>query len=364
MVAGVDVRSVRLKHGAATSRPPSQPSRSPGSHAIICKATCQKHPFNSQEPSVQGFRPFVTLPLSQPHPDLAALDLLVSVSELGSIGAAARAHHVTQPAASMRLRSLEQALGVRLLERPKSGARLTPAGIATIEWATAVLREVRTLLAGTEALRSEQNSYLHMAASLTAAEYLVPRWLEQLALLAPETRVSLGMGNTTHVVDLVRSGEVELGFIEGPEPPDHLHWEPVASDELLIVVGAAHPWRDRQEPLTVQELAATPLILRECGSGTRDVLVEALAEHGLSLTPAMELGSTTALKAAVIGGAAPAAVSSLAVANELRTAQLISVPCAEVDLKRVIRAVWVAGRPPTRSARQLVAIAAKPRSAN
>lgn len=303
------------------------------------------------------------MPLPLPHPDIGALDLLVSVGELGSISAAARAHHVTQPAASMRLRALEQSLGVRLLERSKTGARLTPAGIATVEWASAVLREVRTLLAGTAALRADQDSHLHMAASLTVAEYLVPRWLERLASQAPQTQVSLEMGNTTHVVELVSGGDVELGFVEGPEPPDHLHWQRVAGDELVIVVGRTHPWHDRQQPLTAAELAAAPMILREHGSGTREVLAETLAEHGLTATAVMELGSTTAIKAAVIAGAGPSAVSALAVAAELASGQLTAVPYTGIELRRVIRAVWIAERPPTQPARQLLAIATEMKTA-
>jgi len=110
------------------------------------------------------------MPLPQPLPDLAALDLLVSVGELGSISAAAAAHQVTQPAASMRLASLERALGLRLLERVRTGSRLTPAGAATVEWAAAVLHGVGALLAGAAALRSDERSRLHLAASLTVAE--------------------------------------------------------------------------------------------------------------------------------------------------------------------------------------------------
>jgi len=237
------------------------------------------------------------------------------------------------------------------------GARLTPAGFATVEWAGTVLREVRTLLAGTAALRADRDSHLRVAASLTVAEYLVPRWLERLAARASQVKVSLEMGNTARVIELVASGEVELGFIEGPEPPVHLCWRQVADDELVIVVGAAHPWSGRRLPLSPQDLAETPLVLREPGSGTRDVLADALAEHGLALTPAMELGSTTAIKSAVIGGAGPAAVSALAVADELRNGQLVAVPCVGIGLRRVIRTVWAAERPPSIAARQLVAIA-------
>jgi DNA-binding transcriptional LysR family regulator len=295
------------------------------------------------------------MPLPQPCPDLEALDLLVSVSELGSISAAATAHGVTQPAASMRLRSLERVLGLTLLDRARTGARLTAAGTATVEWAAAVLRDVHALLGGTRALRAGP-SRLHLAASLTVAEYLMPRWLAQLGGGAPAT-VALEMGNTAHVADLVTAGDVALGFIEGPRPPGRLRARDVVADELVVVVPPGHAWARRRRPLTPEMLAATPLVLREPGSGTRDVLTEALAAHGLRVTPAMELGSTTAIKAAVFAGAGPAVLSRLAVSAELEGGLLVAVACDGAGLGRTIRAIWAADRPPRGDAARLVAIA-------
>lgn len=296
------------------------------------------------------------MPLPQPIPDLAALDLLVTVGELGSISAAAEAHGVTQPAASMRLRSLERGLGLQLLERVRTGSRLTPAGAATVEWAGAVLHDMRALLAGTKALRSDGRSHLRLAASLTVAEYLVPGWLRQLASVLPEVGVSLEMGNTARVAELVGEGHVELGFVEGARLPRRLRSRDVGADELVVVVGRSHPWARRRRPVTPTELAATPLVLREHGSGTRDILAVALAEHGLDVRPLMELGSTTAIKAAAVAGAGPAVLSALAVDAELRAGLLVAVPCAGLHLERTIRAVWTTGSlsPP---AARLVAIA-------
>ena len=298
------------------------------------------------------------MPLPDPSPDLASLDLLVSVGELGSISKAARAHGITQPAASMRLRSLERVLQVPLLERATTGARLTSAGVATAEWASAVLHGMRALLAGTAALRADQGSQLRLAASMTVAEYLLPRWLEQLAVAEPRVKVSLSMGNTGQVVAEVERGTVDLGFVEGPRPPGHLRSREIGRDELAVVVGAGHPWARRHKPLTATELAATPLVLREPGSGTREVLTEALAGEGLSPIAAMELASTTAIKAAAVSGRGPAVVSGLAVAGELATGRLVAVPCAGLGLGRAIRAVWAPGRPLPQVASRFVAIAA------
>ncbi len=295
--------------------------------------------------------------LPQPLPDLDALDLLVTVSELGSISAAATAHHVTQPAASMRLRSLERALGLQLLERARTGSRLTPAGSATVEWAGSVLHSVAELLAGAQALRNDERSHLRLGASLTVAEYLVPAWLRRLATTWPEVGVSLEMGNSANVVEMLARGQVDLGFIEGPGSPGHLRSRDICADRLVIVVGKSHPWARRRRALTAGELARTPTVLRERGSGTRDTLTLALAKHGLEVRPLMELGSTTAIKAAAIAGTGPAVLSALAVEAELRGGQLVAVPCPELSLERTIRAVWTASRSLPPSATRLIAIA-------
>jgi DNA-binding transcriptional LysR family regulator len=299
------------------------------------------------------------MPPAQPYPDMAALDLLVSVGKLGSISAAAEAHGITQPAASMRLSALERRLKIQLLERATTGARLTPAGLATAEWASAVLADMRALLVGTAALRAGQGSHLQVAASLTVAEYLIPRWLGLLAVELPKTKVSLAMGNTVHVADCVSRGDAELGFIEGPRPPGRLRSKELLADRLVIVVARDHPWSRRRRPITARELAGTPLVLRELGSGTRDVLTEALGAHGLDVIAAMELGSTTAIKAAAAAGAGPAVLSALAVQTELQSGQLAAVACPELSLERSIRGIWAAHRPPLPAAARLLAIAAR-----
>jgi DNA-binding transcriptional LysR family regulator len=302
------------------------------------------------------------MPAAQPYPDMTALDLLVSVGKLGSISAAAEAHGITQPAASMRLSALERRLKIQLLERATTGTRLTPAGMATAEWAAAILADMRALLVGTAALRAERGSRLQVAASLTVAEYLIPRWLGLLAAELPETKVSLEMGNTAHVADSVSRGDAELGFIEGPRPPGRLRSKELLADRLVIVVARHHPWSRRRRPITARELAATSLVLREPGSGTRDVLTEALAAHGLDVTAAMELGSTTAIKAAAAAGAGPAVLSALAVQTELQAGQLVAVACPELPLERSIRGIWSAIRPPSPTAARLLAIAARTRN--
>jgi DNA-binding transcriptional LysR family regulator len=214
-------------------------------------------------------------------------------------------------------------------------------------------------LAGTAALRADRTSQLRLAASLTVAEYLLPRWLHSLAAEGPDIRVSLEMGNTAHVADLVAGGDVDLGFIEGARPPGRLRSKELLTDELVIVVPTRHPWSRRRRPISAGELARTPLVLREPGSGTREVLTEALGSYGLGVTAAMELGSTTAIKAAVESGAGPAVISALAVRAELGSGQLVAVPCQDLSLQRSIRAIWAPSRAPSVAASRLLGIAGR-----
>jgi len=301
------------------------------------------------------------MPLPEPAPDLVSLDLLDSVVRLGSIRRAASAHGISQPAASMRLRALERRLGLELLDRSSGRARPTLAGEAVAGWGRHVLDGVRDLLVGVDALRHVGRTQLRIAASMTVAEYLVPGWLHRLAAADPALAVSLQMGNSGQVVDIVAGGGVDVGFVEGERAPVGMDARHVAEDSLVLVVAPAHPWARRRRPVTPQELARTPLVLREAGSGTREVLEAALRSLGLGVTARVELGSTTAIKAATAADAGPAVLSSLAVRPDVEEGRLVVVPTAGLALKRAIRAVWKTDSPLPASARRLLAVIAPAR---
>lgn len=295
------------------------------------------------------------MPLPQPVPDLISLDLLASVAALGSIRQAAMAHGVSQPAASTRLRALEGILGVELLVRSSGGAQLTPAGRVVVGWSEQVLGDVRSLLTATAALRRERRTQVHVAASMTVAEYLAPEWLVRLATLDPQLHVALDMANSEQVAELVRDGRVDLGFVEGASRLVGLRSQVLLDDELVLVVGPHHRWASRRSEVTAAELAATPQVLREAGSGTREVLEEWLSASGLVATAVVELGSTTAIKRAVESGVAPAVLSRLAVHGDVRDGRLVAVPIAGGGPTRTIRALWSATAPLSAAAKQVLA---------
>jgi DNA-binding transcriptional LysR family regulator len=292
--------------------------------------------------------------------DLAAFDLLLTVARQGSLGRAATEHGISQPAASARMRQLEAQLGLALIERSPRGSRLTPAGALVAGWAQAAVDAAAALDAGVTALRREHESRLRIAASMTVAEYLLPAWLTALRATDPGAAVALTAVNSADVAEAVLAGTADVGFIEGPGLPGGLRAVPVGRDELTVVVAPGHPWARRRRGIAAAELAATPLVAREAGSGTRRVFEQALGRSGLgAVPPQAELSSTTAIKAAVAAGAGPAVLSSLAVAADLAAGSLCAVPVIGLDLRRHLRAVWPAGRSLTGPARDLVAIAAR-----
>lgn len=297
-------------------------------------------------------------------PDLDGLELLAAAVRCGSISAAARSCGVTQQSASARLRGIERTLGMELLRRTPRGVSPTPEGEIVASWAEDVLAGAERFRAGVETLRDERQRELTVAASQTVAAHMVPLWLVSLRerqVLAGRTptTVRLLTANSAEVADLVLTGPADLGFIESSALPEGLSRTSVGVDPLVLVVAPEHPWavRDHLDP---DEAARTPLVVREAGSGTRrtwEDAVRARLGHD-SAEPAAVLPTSAAVRAAVAGGLAPALLSRLAVADDIRLGRLVEVPLSGPAVTRPITALWRGGaRDLSSTSRELVEVA-------
>lgn len=298
--------------------------------------------------------------MTREWPDLETLELLVLVAELGSMGAAAHQLGTSQPAASRALARFERRCGLTLLERSPRGSRLTPQGALLVDWSREVLDAAERLTLSAAALRRQRAAQLRVAASMTVAEYLVPTWLAAFRRAHPDVHVDLAVTNSDHVVEGVVTGDHDVGFVETTTVPAQVRHRVVARDELRVVVECAHPWARRSAPLPLDQLATTPLVLREQGSGTRRALEDALARHGLDLAaPAQEMSSNAAVRIAASAGVAPAVLSEYAVHEATEHGDLVDVALAEGPLQRDLRAVWVGGPRPSGPAGGLVGMIAR-----
>lgn len=304
------------------------------------------------------------MPLSSRMPGLTCFEIFLAIAEAGSLGGAARELGLTQQAVSRRLASMEAQIGVRLAIRTTRGSQLTPAGIVVAEWAARLLEVADEIDAGLGSLRTEGRQRIRVVASQTIAEQLMPHWM--LSLRAADMRrggtvpeVILTATNSEHAIAAVRDGIADLGFIETPCPPTGLGSVVVARDELVVVVPPGHKWARRSRVVSARELAQTPLVTREPNSGIRDSLTAALrdtlGEDMQQAPPVLELSSAAAVRAAVLAGAGPAAMSRLAIADDLAFGRLLAVDIPALNLRRQLRAIWVGGRtPPAGAIRDLL----------
>jgi molybdate transport repressor ModE-like protein len=302
--------------------------------------------------------------LSVRVPDLAALEVLLSVARTGSLGRAAQETGVSQQAVSARIRAMEAQTGVTLVQRTARGSSLTAEGAVIAQWAARVLDVAGELDAEIAALRKDLRSRLRLCASLTIAERLLPAWLVSYRAAArdrgsADVEIILTAANTDGVITHVTDGASDLGFIESPGAPRSLRSRVIGHDRLVVVVPPGHPWARRRRPVSAAELAATPLVSREGGSGTGQTLTAALtAAIGADVMPAppaLSVSTTAAARAAVLAGAAPTVITELAVADDLAAGRLIRIEVPELDLNRALRAIWNgSANPPAGPARDLV----------
>jgi len=290
-----------------------------------------------------------------PNVDLDTLRLLVAVEQLGSLNRASAELGVTQPAASKRIRHFEARWRLAVVDRSARGSTLTTDGKAVAAWARDVLHSVDTMRAGLAALSTERRTGLAIAASLTIAEHVLPRWLGELHARHPEIATRLRVVNSEQVLAEVKAGEVDLGFIESAGFPIDVAYNVVGRDRLAVVVSPSHPWGKRGTPVRRAELEQTRWVLREPGSGTRSTFEAALRREP---KVAMEGSSTAALVGAAVAGVGPAVVSARSVGPELETGRLREVD-TELDLLRPLTAVWRRQQRLTEPAAELLRIAAE-----
>ncbi len=280
------------------------------------------------------------MPLSPTTPELSALDLFVSVVNLGSLSKAAAAHRIAQPSASSRIKSLERQLGITLLQRSPTGSVPTTAGSLVAGWSEEVLRSANELTAGVAALKARRAGQLRVVASFTIAEYLLPPLVEQFLRNRADDSIKLKVANSTEVLRALEARTADLGFIESPTPTPTMNERLIAHDRLIVVVGRTHPWAGL-DSVPLEALATTSLVVRESGSGTREGLEFALAELGYDPPPsALELGSTSAIRAAVMAGGPPAVISHRAAVADLDAGSLIEIGVPGLIIERRLRAVW------------------------
>jgi DNA-binding transcriptional LysR family regulator len=257
-----------------------------------------------------------------------------------AIAAVAEREHVTRaadtlglapPSVSAAVASLEREFGTKLFHRVGRGIALTEGG-------KLLLDEARTLVNRADAVKLAMREFtglsrgrLEIKASQTIASHFLPSRLVDFHQAYPGVALVVSLGNSTQVVEAIIRGNIELGFVEGPEEElqdSCLAVEMIARDDLVMVVSVNHPWAT-MEKLWVDDLTAGKWVLREDGSGTRAASVRALDALGVpygKLNIAIELPSNEAVLAAVLAGAGATILSARVCADVIKVGTLKRLP--------------------------------------
>lgn len=274
----------------------------------------------------------------------ARLRLLVELGRRGSVSAAADVCRMGQPSASKHLKTLEAAVGAKLVERDGRASRLTDAGRIVATHATRVLDTFEAMEEELRALHGAERGTLALAASTTPGSYVLPSILQCFADRHPHVDVDVVIGSSAWVAQRVAHRDVQLGLAGDVVLPQGVVAEPFLNDE---VVGIAAPgaMRLRNGRASATQLAKHTLLLREAGSSTRAVAERALAHAGYQPAKRWELDSNEAIKRSVAAGLGVGFVSRRVVEDELARGELESfVVQGAASMRRAVYLLRADGR--------------------
>jgi DNA-binding transcriptional LysR family regulator len=293
--------------------------------------------------------------------DTRQLAAFCAVVERKSFSQAAERLGVTQPAVSLQIRSLEQRLGRRLLDR--SGRRVEPteAGLRLYASAQRVLAAEQGLLeeldAGDDGVVS---GTLELGASTGPGGTVVPVLLCEFQQQHPDLRVRLSVSDTQTVVDRVADRELELGIVGAGRKHRGVVFDPFFSDEVVLACPAGH--RFAGKTITLEQLGGEPLIVMQEGAGVRQVIEDELRKAGARLRDLdvrLELGLQESARSAVLAGHGITFISRLAIDADLAAGRLATARVRGLDPVREIFVARAAGRSETRAARAFLEFAAE-----
>lgn len=286
------------------------------------------------------------------HLTLRQLEVFVAVATAGQVTRAAAEVGLTQSAASMALADLERQLNVSLFDRAGRHLHLSGCGRQLLPKARDVLDRVREIAAacGPDALPGCFS--LRLGASLTIGNHLLPPLVADALRRCPEADIRIAIRNSEQIAADLLAFRIDIGFIEGSAMTGQLVAYPWRSDRLVVFAAPGHPFAG-SAPLSRDSLAEAAWVLRERGSGTREIF-----ERAFGGTPrrVLELEQPEAIRQSVRAGAGIGCLSELELADAFRAGWLVPLPCPELELARSLSVVLHQDKYRSRGIREFLAV--------
>lgn len=270
--------------------------------------------------------------------DIRKLEVFRKVVELKSFTKAAEAALLSQPTVSEHIRSLEEELGLKLVDRLGREAAPTPVGRLLYQYAVRLTQLQQEALQAIARFNGALSGEVRIGASTIPGSYILPRLLATFCRTFPDVKPVLRISDSRAIAAQVLEGTVDLGLVGAIWNERGLEWMPLFADPLVLAVRPEHPLASRSS-LPVAELLNHPMVLREQGSGTRKVVARILEQQGhreSDLREAATLGSNEAVREAVKAGIGLAVLSARSIAQDLRSGDLAAVPLDDAAAKRPI----------------------------
>ncbi len=268
---------------------------------------------------------------------LHQMEALIHLVEERNFSRAARKMFLTQPALTKHIQNAEEALGVKIVNRGGTGLSLTPEGKVLFETARKMIRLREEAKEKIVRSRGSESGNIAICASSIPATYILPRVLSGFRKSHPDIQVRMHTSDSEEALDMILNSEAEIGFIGKKPLNSKIHSEALWEDRLVLAVPAGHRWSKRTS-IALEDLFGEPLVIRERGSGTRQVFESCLKSRGgrssADLNIVAELGSSEAVKEAVIAGLGVSVLSAYAVARELEYGMMAGLSIRNCRIER------------------------------
>ena len=264
------------------------------------------------------------------------LKVFCTVAETKSFSKTSEIIHLTQPAVSLQIQALEELYETKLFDRSSSTVTLTPSGEILYRFSKDILALYAELSKEIGKITGLIKGSITIGASTTIGSYVLPNVIVDFKKTHPKIKVNVLIGNTKRVVDLLNSGVVDLGLVEGETARHKVKMEPVIVDELSIIIPPFHQWA-KKKVVSILEITKEPFIIREEGSGTRQMIEKYLLSHGINVSDmriALVIGGTESIKAAVESGMGISIVSKWAARKEVKYGTLKMINIKEEKMLR------------------------------
>jgi len=268
--------------------------------------------------------------------------VFLSVARNLSFTKASNELYISQPAISKHISEIENLYGIQLFERANNKVSLTIQGHTFLKFAEEIHRQYGELEFEMNLLTQNHTGKLTIGASTTIAQYLLPMIMSKFMSRFPDIKLFLVTGNTEYIENLILDHKIDMGIVEGASHKKEFKYSLFAQDELVLITSS----NNKKEEVSLDELKTLPIVLRESGSGTLEVIQKLLKSRGIKLTDlniVMQLGSTEAIKRFVMTGETYAIISIAAVVDELRRGELTVVEIDEIRIEREFSFITLSG---------------------